>query len=61
MNYILSQRNSMSTGGRGLCFWGEDSGAEEGEKQKGRHAKYVISTPGPKPFESEEHQKCVLS
>ena len=39
---------------------GEDSGAEEENKQKGRHAKYVISTPGPKPFESRKHQKCVL-
>ena len=58
--FATTQRNSMSTGVEDCASLGEDSGAEEEESKKGRHAKYVISTPGPKPFESWEHQKCVL-
>ena len=50
--FATTQRNSMSTGVEDCASLGEDRGAEEEESKKGRHARNVISTPGPKPFES---------
>ena len=50
--FATTQRNRCLLGVEACASLGEDRGAEEDEGKKGRHAKYVISTPGSKPFES---------
>ena len=52
LSLLTTQRNRCLLGVEACASLGEDRGAEEEESKKGRHARNVISTPGPKPFES---------